>query len=415
MTSTHEQPPAQPLLFNPFDTGFRADPYSVYRRLRTEEPVHQSPFGMVVLSRYADCVAMLRHPSVSNDFRRSPNFREEMQRQGLDADEALLGTRPFLFLDPPDHTRLRGLVNKAFTPRVVEELRPKIEALVHELIDAAAARGSLEVIEDLAYPLPVTVICQMLGVPAEDHEQFRAWSRMAARNLDPEMTIPPEELKKREAAIGNFTEFFRGLIEQRRAEPRDDLISALIAAEDEGSKLSEDELLATLILLLIAGHETTVNLIGNGILALLRNPDQLALLRSDPSLIKTAVEELLRYDPPVQLTSRLALEDIPIPSTTIKAGINPLLLIGSANRDPEQFADPERLDITREDNRHIAFGMGIHFCLGAPLARVEGQIAIQAFAQRVEGATLAVDQPEYKENITLRGLASLPVRFNRIV
>ncbi|HEY8172339.1 MAG TPA: cytochrome P450 [Dehalococcoidia bacterium] len=413
MTSTHD-PAAAPLLFNPFDPAFRADPYAFYRRLREEQPVSESPLGFLLLSRYADCVTMLKHPSSSNDFRNSPAFAEEIAKQGLDADQVMLQTRPFLFMDPPDHTRLRGLVSKAFTPRVVEELRPRIERLVNGLIDEAAARGSLEVIDDLAYPLPVTVICEMLGVPAEDHEQFRAWSREMARGLDPETVIPPDMLEKRQRAVEQFELFFRRLIEQRRAEPRDDLISALIAAEEAGSKLTENELVATLILLLIAGHETTVNLIGNGMLALLRNPDQLALLRDDPSLIKTAVEELLRYDPPVQLTSRLALEDIELQDRVMPKGQNPVLLIGSANRDPAQFNDPERLDITREDNRHIAFGMGIHFCLGAPLARVEGQIALLALVQRVEGAALAVDQPEYKENITLRGLASLPVHFDRI-
>jgi unspecific monooxygenase len=414
MTSTHEQPAAGELLFNPFDAGFRRDPYSVYRRLRTEQPMHQSPLGFMTLSRYADCVTMLRHPAVSNDFRKAPNFREEIEKQGLDADDELMRTRPFLFIDPPDHTRLRGLVNKAFTPRVVEELRPRIERLVHGLIDDAAKRGSLEVIEDLAYPLPVTVICEMLGVPTEDHERFRAWSKLAARSLDPDITLPPEELAKREQAFQAFSEFFTDLIAKRRAAPRDDLISALIAAEDEGKKLTEEELRTTLILLLIAGHETTVNLIGNGALALLRHPEQASLLRENPSMIKTAVEELLRYDPPVQLTSRLALEDIPVTDGIVPAGQNPVLLIGAANRDPDQFPDPDRLDITREDNRHIAFGMGIHFCLGAPLARVEGQIALLALTQRVQGAALAVEEPEYKENITLRGLAALPVRYDAI-
>jgi cytochrome P450 len=223
--------------------------------------------------------------------------------------------------------------------------------------------------------------------------------------------IPPDELERRQRTAEAFSEFFRDLIAKRRAEPRDDMISALIAAEDQGNQLSEDELLATCMLLLVAGHETTVNLIGNGVLALLRNPDQLQLLRQKPDLIKTAVEEVLRYDPPVQFTSRRAVDDIRLTDGVLPAGTEAILLIGGANRDPEQFADPDRLDITREDNRHIAFGMGIHFCVGAPLARLEGQVALNAFAQRFVEPRLGTERPPYKELITLRGLAALPVTF----
>jgi cytochrome P450 len=252
----------------------------------------------------------------------------------------------------------------------------------------------------------------MMGVPAEDNVRFRAWTADAARSLDPEETLSKEEQERRQQTFDNFRAFFAELIARRRAEPRDDLITALIAAEDEGSKLSEEELLSTCVLLLIAGHETTVNLIGNGMLALLRHPDQLQRLREDPQLIATAVEELLRYDPPVQLTGRIALEDIALSGgETVPKGKQAVLLLGAANHDPAQYTDPDRLDLGREDNRHLAFGMGIHYCLGAPLARVEGQIAIGEMVRRLDGIELATDAPAYKEQLTLRGLTSLPVTF----
>ena len=401
-----------PIQFNPFDPSFRADPYGVYNRLREEEPVHQSPLGFFVLTRYEDCANILRDPRSSNDFVNSAQAQQEAAKQGLDLQQiAGEGTRPFLFMDPPDHTRLRGLVSKAFTPRVVEGLRPRAQEIVDRLLDAAVARGELDVIADLAYPLPVTIISEMLGVPAEDHQVFQGWSREMARSLDPDFVLPPDVLERRQRASEEFAEYFRALIAKRRTDLREDLVSALISAEDGGETLSEDELLATCILLLIAGHETTVNLIGNGMLALLRHPDQLALLRDDPSLIKTAVEELLRFDPPVQLTGRTAKEDIPLNEGLLPKGQQAILLLGAANRDPRQFADPDRLDIARAENRHLAFGMGIHFCLGAPLARIEGQIAIGEMARRFGSPELMAVEPEYKENITLRGLASLPVRF----
>ena len=403
---------APPLLFNPLDPAFRIDPYSVYARLRAEAPIYQAPFGGWVLSRYADCVAVLKDPHASSDFRNSDAFQAFVAEQGIDPNQTVLGgARPFLFLDPPDHTRLRGLVNKAFTPKVVEGLRPRIQQVVDELLDSVAEQKSMEVIEDFAYPLPVTVICEMLGVPTEDHETFKEWSRELARSLDPEELLPAEVVERRQRAVQSFAEYFTGLIEQRRKTPRDDLLSALIAAEEAGDKLTGEELLSTCILLLVAGHETTVNLIGNGVLALLRNPDQLERLAQDPSLARSAVEEVLRYDPPVQFTGRVALEDIDLGEATIPKGQQAVLLLASANRDPEVFPEPDRFDIARADNHHVSFGFGVHFCLGAPLARLEGEIAFAALAQRLRGLRLLTEAPEYKENIVLRGLASLPVGF----
>ena len=403
----------EPLIFNPLDPNFRLDPYAVYARLRAEEPIHDSPLGAVVLSRYADCLAILKDHRSSSDARNSEIFKNAVEEGKVDPEQqGLNDTQPFLFLDPPDHTRLRGLVSKAFTPKVVDGLRPRIQELVDELLDAVAAKGSMEIIEDLAYPLPVVVICEMLGVPAEDHATFKEWSREAARSLDPEEILPPEVQERRRQAMESFADYFRALIEERRKDLKDDLISALIEAEEAGDKLSEEELLSTCVLLLVAGHETTVNLIGNGALALLRHPDQLEMLRNDPSLAPRAVEEILRYDPPVQMTGRTALEDIQIGGVTIRKGQQAILLLAAANRDPEQFADPDRLDITRSDNRHLAFSFGTHFCLGAPLARLEGEIALGTLVRRFQDLKLQTEAPEYKENITLRGLASLPVAFS---
>jgi cytochrome P450 len=270
----------------------------------------------------------------------------------------------------------------------------------------------MDLIEEFAYPLPVRVICEMLGVPVKDHERFKAWGLDIARGLDAIMLPPDSEVGQRSVAgRRGLAEYFRELIAERRAAPRDDMLSALIVAEEAGDKLNEEELLATCILLLVAGHETTVNLIGNGTLALLRHPDQLQKLRENPGLIVTAVEELLRFDGPVQRTARIPSEDITIGGRTIPKGEMVMPFLGAADRDPAQFPDPDRLDITRADNRHIAFGMGIHFCLGAPLARMEGQIAINTLLARLPKLALATDRPQFRQSLTLRGLQVLPVGF----
>ena len=395
-----------PVTFNPFDPNFRIDPYSTYRRLRSEDPVHQSPLGASVLSRYADCLAVLKDRRWSSDFRNS-------EQPGLEPDLDILGdSRPFLFLDPPDHTRLRGLVSRAFTPRVVEGLRSRIQEIVDHLLGKVAGDGLMDVILDVAYPLPVTVISEMLGVPPDDHETFKGWSQELASSLDPTPVPSPDALDRLQKALESFDDYFRRLIAERRKSPRDDLLSSLIEVEEEGDRLTEAELLATCRLLLVAGHETTVNLIGNGMLALLRHPDELRKLRDDSTLAASAVEEVLRYDPPVQLTGRIALEDIEVAGVTVPKGHSVILLLGAANRDPDQFPDPERFDITRNDDSHLAFGFGIHFCVGSPLARLEGQIAFATLARRLSALELRTEAPEYKENIVLRGLRSLPVAFS---
>ena len=394
------------LHFNPMDPEFLADPYPMYHRLRAEDPVHHSPLGFWVLTRYEDVVSVLR----------DPNFAKEAiaafvaQRLGVDATVGV--GISMLDRDPPDHTRLRSLVSKAFTPRVVEGLRPRIQQIVDELLDRAEAHRSMDLIEEFAYPIPVIVICEMLGVPVEDHERFRGWSLDLARGLDATMLAPGSDVAQRAAASRRaLSDYFRELISARRDSPRGDLLTALITAEEAGDKLSEHELLATCILLLVAGHETTVNLLGNGTLALLRHPDQLRLLRENPGMIGSAIEELLRYDGPVQRTARVPSAAAIIDGHKIEAGEMVMPFIGAADRDPAQFPDPDRLDLKRTDNRHIAFGWGIHFCLGAPLARLEGQIAINTMLRRFPKLALATDRPEYRQSLTLRGLKSLPVAF----
>src|SRR5437879_5683492 len=388
------------------DPEFVVDPYPTYHRLRAEDPVHHRPLAVWVLTRYEDVVAALRDPRLAKE----AIAGVVAARFGVEVPPGM-GVS-MLDRDPPDHTRLRGLVSKAFTPRVVDRLRPHIQQIVDGLLARVEGAGSMDLIEEFAYPLPVTVICEMLGVPVEDHERFKAWGVDIARGLDA-ILLPPDSEVAQKSLAGRraLADYFRGLIAERRAAPRDDMLSGLIAAEEAGDTLSENELLATCILLLVAGHETTVNLIGNGSLALLRHPHELRRLRESPGLIASAVEALLRYDGPVQRTARIPSEDVTIGGRTIGKGEMVLPFIGAADRDQAQLPDPDRLDITRTDNRHIAFGWGIHFCLGAPLARVEGQIAINALLQRMPKLALATDTPQYRQSLTLRGLSALPVSF----
>ncbi|POM26855.1 Cytochrome P450 107B1 [Actinomadura rubteroloni] len=382
--------------FDPFDPTFRADPYRGYpppgRLVRTDA-------GLWVTSSYALCEHALRDPSFGHGL----GDEGETWRQGP-------RQRSFLTMDPPDHTRLRRLVSKAFTPRLVERLRPRVTALVDELLDAAAGART-DLIAALAYPLPVIVISELLGVPAADRDRFKDWSEALARGLDPDFLLPESEIVRREAARAEFNAYFRALAAERRASPRDDLLSALVAVSDGGDALTEEELLATCVLLLVAGHETTVNLIGNGALALLRNPAQLALFRSQPDAAPAAIEELLRYDPPVQFTLRTAVVDTELGGTPLPKGSFVLLLNGMANRDPSVFAEPDRLDLTRYAGgsaaRHLSFGQGIHYCLGAPLARLEGQVALSKLFER--NVTMAAGPVTYRDNLVLRGLESLHV------
>jgi cytochrome P450 len=393
---------------------FREDPYQFFHLLREHEPVHQTPMGVYMLSRYADASATVRDPALSNNERNSElyqAFREANPEHGPGPFDDEFGQAVILFLDPPDHTRLRGLVSKAFTPKVIGQLRPRIEQLVNELLDAVAERGDgeMDVVTDLAYPLPVVIICELLGVPPEDHATFQGWSSDLAHSIDPDPLISPEQQERIMAAADAFLEYFQDLIQRRRRDPGDDLLTGLIAAEEGGDRLSETELLATGLFLLIAGHETTVNLIGNGTLALLRNRDQFDLLRADPGLDHNAIEELLRYDSPVTFTQRITLSEYRLGDVTIPARQQVIPILAAANHDPAVFPDPDRLDLTRENaNRHLAFGGGHHFCLGAALARLEGEVAIPTLVRRFPNLELA-GSPERRDTFTLRGLTHLPV------
>jgi pimeloyl-[acyl-carrier protein] synthase len=394
--------------FNPLSPALRRDPYRIYRHLHEKDPVHRSELLKgLVLTRHADVSMVLRDARfrVSNDNLEQDPFAAQRQSSPY----AKWFQKSLLELDPPVHTRLRSLVSRAFTPRAIEAMRPRIAAIVDELLDAVAQRGHMDLITDLAYPLPVTVIAEMLGVPAEDRDHFKRWSDDLGAALDPILT--PEVLKRADRSTLELQEYLAGIVAARRRQPREDLISALIAVQEQGDTLSDEELYATCMLLLAAGNETTTNLIGNGMLALLRNPDQLQRLREDPCLIEPAVEELLRYDSPVQMTGRIATEALEIGGKPVKKGEFVITLLGAANRDPEQFPNPDRLDIARTPNRHVSFGMGIHFCLGAPLARVEGAIAINALVSRLPGMRLTQSNPAWRKTILLRGLTSLPVTF----
>lgn len=397
---------APPVEFNPLMPEFIANPYPFYHRLRAEDPVHRSTLlpDTWILTRYADVGAVLRDSRFGRHD--AENFFRERFGEGPVIN---VFTKWMLFRDPPDHTRLRTLVNKAFTPRAIEGLRPRIQALVSSLLDAVQGRGNMDLMADFAYPLPVLVICELLGVPAKDRDLFREWSGDVARTLDPIQT--PEMVEKGHAVVESMLNYFRGLIVTLRKNPQDNILSALIAAEERGDRLTEDELLANCILLFSAGHETTVNLIGNGLLALCRHPAQKQLLQENPNLIQGAVEEFLRYDGSVQLTGRTSKEDVAIGGTLIRQGERVMTILAAANRDPAQFSDPDRLDITRKDNHHVALGHGIHFCLGASLARAEGQIAIGTVLRRMPRLTLLEEVPQWRPAFTLRGLETLPVSF----
>jgi len=407
----HVQTATSDPLFNPLSPEFIRDPYPHYERLRSTDPVHITSHGMYLASRHAEVSSVLRDKRFGKDFverskrRYGPKIMEEPIFRSM--------SHWMLQQDPPDHTRLRGLVVKAFTARRVEDMRPRIQQVVDQTLERVADRGHMDLIEDFAFRLPVTIICDMLGIPEEHREAFYSGSRDGGRILDP-VPLTPAEIAQGNAGNLMAQMYFQQLFELRRKNPGDDLTTQLVQAEENGSKLSNEELTANIILLFGAGHETTVNLIGNGLLALHRNPDQLALLKSRPELIGNAIEEFLRYDSSVQLTGRVALEDIEdLGSKKIPKGETVLCLLGSANRDPAVYPDrPDCLDITRQNVRPLSFGGGIHFCLGAQLARIEAEVAITTLLDRLP--KLKLDDPdnaEWRPTFVLRGLKRLPASW----
>ncbi len=404
-------PSATSPLFNPLAPEFIRNPYPHYERLRTTDPMHLTPLGMYVASRHAEVSLVLRDKRFGKDYaertmrRYGPRIMEEPVFRNFG--------HTMLQQDPPDHTRLRGLVVKAFTARRVEDMRPRIQQIVDETLDRMAPQGHMDLIEDFAFRLPVTIICDMLGIPEEHRETFYASARDSGRVLEP-VPMTPDEIKQGNTRTVMGQMYFQQLFELRRKQPGDDLTTQLVEAEEDGSKLSNEELTANIILLFGAGHETTVNLIGNGLLALFRNPDQLALLKANPSLITNAIEEFLRYDSSVQMSGRVALEDIDdLAGKKIPKGESVLCLLGSANHDPAVYPDrPGSLDITRPNVRPVSFGGGIHFCLGAQLARIEAEVAISTLLRRLPGLRLDdAENPEWRQSFVLRGLKRLPASW----
>jgi cytochrome P450 len=389
---------------------FRQNPYDLYRRLRREYPVYRSSQRAWYLTRYADVDGALRNPQLSRDRERILRWQAQLGLTKEDSELQQSLSQSMLNADPPDHTRLRNLVNQAFTPRRVEALRPWIETMVDQLLDTAVAAGpSIDLIAALAEPLPVMVICELLGVPDADRHHISEWTQQF---IDQASYAPTREALQHSAQVlCAFEDYLRELIRRRRAHPGDDLISALVTMQERGDHLTEDELLGTCFLLLVAGHVTTVNLIGNGTLALLRHPDQARRLRDDHILISSAVEELLRYDSPIQMTLWIVVGTMEIGGQTLRDGDAVFPVLGAANRDPERFADPDQLDIARADNRHLTFASGPHFCLGSSLARIDGQIAIGTLMRRLPRLQLDTDTVQWRPNSRLRGLVSLPVTY----
>jgi cytochrome P450 len=394
-----------------FNAETLANPYATYQRYRSSDPVFWDEADeRWVLTRYDDIVSVLRSPAASSE------RAQVLQRFVPPAFRQLLAFRnnSMLSTDAPQHNRLRLLVNKAFTTRAVEAMTDKIQKLVDSLLDPVQPRGRMDIIADLAAPLPVRVIAEMLGVPPEDHAQFKHWSdglAVVAGGGGSPGALGYGDYRLVARSYEELVGYFKKVAEKRRTDPRNDLLTALVQAEEAGDRLNEDELYANATLILVAGHETTTNLIGNGMFALLRNVEQMQRLKANPSTIDTAVEELLRYDSPVQFTTRVLKDDLEVGGRQLRKGQIVLLVLGAANRDPSHFADPDRLEIGRLDNKHLAFGLGTHFCLGAQLARLEGRIAFQTLLRRLPALHLDGPQPQYREHFNLRGLKSLHVAF----
>ena len=385
------------------------NPYERYDRLRSVDPVHWSEGSQVwVLTRYQDVMDALRDPRLS-----STSFSALIQEAGGGQNVKTLEQTfmaMMIFRDPPDHTRLRSLANKAFTPGVLERIRSQVQDSADLLLNNVRKKGSMEVISELAYPLPALVISEVLGVADRDREKFKKWSDDLA-TLAGHMRDARENAGPASQSLAELIEFLRETVAERRAEPKDDLLSALVTAEDQNDSFTEDELYSMCVLLIFAGHVTTTNLIGNGILALLQNPSQLELLRNTPSLLESAVEEIIRYTGPVQAISRTALESYKIGDTQIREGDRLSLNLAAANRDPARFNNADRFEIERSEGRHVGFGFGIHFCLGAALARMEGQAAIGAVVRGLPDLRLGEQELEWRPNPVLRSLTELPVTF----
>jgi cytochrome P450 PksS len=383
--------------YNVLDSSVRWNPHPIYAKLRSEAPVYQMDSGSWLLTRYDDCEAL------QGDSRFAKDYEQVDSSTSFRSSPMGMINRHMLTVDPPDHTRLRGLVHKAFTPRIINEMNARVQEIADNLLAAVAGRSETDLVADFAFPLPITVIAELLGVPFEDRDKFRRWSQTI---------VLGDNYNAMALAAMEFMMYMHELFDQRRAAPKEDLISNLIQAEEAGDKLAPEELVSMIFLLLVAGHETTVNLIANGTLTLLRHPEQMRLLRDDPTLIKSAVEEMLRFESPVSsTTNRWAMEDVEIRGQAIQKGDLVVASLLAANRDPEVFENPDTVDIRRNPNRHMAFGYGIHYCLGAPLARMEGAIAINTLLREMPKLQLAIEPQniEWNETLLLRSMKALPV------
>ncbi len=396
-------------LYQLLDPDVLADPYPLYRQLRSEDPVHWDPFLHAwVVTRYADVVQVLHHFSANRT--PTPEQLSELNLSALNPIAEVM-VRQMLFLDPPDHTRLRALASAAFTPRRVEQLRSHIQDVMNTLLDEVVGKGSMDVIEDFASPAPAIVTAELLGVPARDHVQLKTWSQDFAEMLG-NFQHNPDRFSRVLRSVENLCSYFQNEMREQRTSPRDGLIRAMMEAEVDGASLTEEEIVANLIVTMVGGQETTTNLIGNGLLTLLRHPEEMERLRTDSSLIPSAVEELLRYESPSQHTARLAPADVELGNRQIRKRQAVIAVMGAGNRDPERFEDPDRLDLARKDNRHLAFGWAAHFCFGAALARLEGQIAFETLLRRLPNLKLDTKAPlQWRHNLGLRGLTALPVTF----
>jgi cytochrome P450 len=406
--STIPAPDKQLSLYRLLDPDVLADPYPLYRRLRESDPVAWDPFLHAwVVTSYAGVLTVLHKFSAD----RTPT-PEQLAAMGLKSLQpvAEVMVRQMLFMDAPAHTRLRGLCSSAFTSRRVDHLRPHIQEIADDLIDRVIAQGRMDVIADFAAPLPAIVTAELLGVPTSDHQQLKSWSADFAEMLG-NFQHNPDRVGRVLRTVDEMTRYFRSAIRDQEHHPRNGLVRLLVDASEGGSHLSEDEVIANIIVTMVGGQETTTNLIGNGLLTLIRNPGVLAQLRDDPSIIEPAVEELLRYESPSQHTARLAPDDLTLGDKHIKKRDAVMAVMAAANRDPARFADPDRIDLTRKDNRHVAFGWAAHFCFGAPLARIEGQIAFPTLLRRLSNLALEPGPLVWRQNLGLRGLAALPVTF----
>jgi cytochrome P450 len=405
-TMSGVDPAMLPLLlpFDPFDPTFHADPYPVYRKIRESGPVFRTPAGVVFAIGHQEVSDILRDPRFGwgDGEAVADQFIEDGDRPPV---------RPLIFMDPPDHTRVRSLITKAFSARMTERLRPRAEQLAAELIAAARpdGGGTVDLMSTVAGPLPALLVGALLGVSTEHLGQFREWAADSGRGLDPAFILTPDQVVRRDSARASIMDYFRELAERRRVEPADDLVTELVRVEQEGDRLSELELVTTCMGLLGAGYATTVNLIGGGLLALLRAPEQLAWFRANPQLVAGVVEELVRFDSPIQMTSRIALEDVEIAGIEIESEQQVFLMVGGANHDPEVYDDPDSLDLRRSNTRNLGFGLGIHFCIGAPLARLTAQVALGALSTL--DLSLADEPPTYRTSLVLRALDRLPVVF----